>query len=233
MRFSVALLWVPMEAGGCGGRMFLTILWFHKSVVTTVGQRVFGLTYCCVMWWSSLSASYTSANSWRHFLWTSNSGHIFNVYTEILSWPMPPPWPVATVAQSYLFGNNVNPEFAFGGSPGYRNTFGAWQWFVGPGADLINVFEVFLPQLLLYPNPTDPLNGEAAALMMRDREHYEQKVKGTRTFCSVQVMNPKQVLLVSIGFLNDFMNFLVQWLMVDNVWTFPPPIWRLFSCRCQ
>lgn len=46
-------------------------------------------------------------------------------------------------------------------------------------ADLINVFEVFLPQLLLYPNPTDPLNGEAAALMMRDREHYEQKVKGT------------------------------------------------------
>lgn len=45
-------------------------------------------------------------------------------------------------------------------------------------ADLINVFEVFLPQLLLYPNPTDPLNGEAAALMMRDREHYEQKVKG-------------------------------------------------------
>ena len=46
-------------------------------------------------------------------------------------------------------------------------------------ADLINVFEVFLPQLLLYPNPTDPLNGEAAALMMRDREHYEQKVKGS------------------------------------------------------
>lgn len=45
-------------------------------------------------------------------------------------------------------------------------------------SDLINVFEVFLPQLLLYPNPTDPLNGEAAALMMRDRIVYEQKVKG-------------------------------------------------------
>jgi ubiquitin-conjugating enzyme E2 H len=40
------------------------------------------------------------------------------------------------------------------------------------------VFEVFLPQLLLYPNPSDPLNGEAAALMMRDRPAYEQKVKG-------------------------------------------------------
>lgn len=44
--------------------------------------------------------------------------------------------------------------------------------------DLINVFEVFLPQLLLYPNPSDPLNGEAAALMMRDRTGYEQRVKG-------------------------------------------------------
>ncbi|WVZ59140.1 hypothetical protein U9M48_009333 [Paspalum notatum var. saurae] len=46
-----------------------------------------------------------------------------------------------------------------------------------PMFDLVNVFEVFLPQLLLYPNPSDPLNGEAAALMMRDRPAYEQKVK--------------------------------------------------------
>ncbi|XP_045089634.1 ubiquitin-conjugating enzyme E2 4-like [Aegilops tauschii subsp. strangulata] len=47
-----------------------------------------------------------------------------------------------------------------------------------PMFDLVNVFEVFLPQLLLYPNPSDPLNGEAAALLMRDRPAYEQKVKG-------------------------------------------------------
>lgn len=46
-------------------------------------------------------------------------------------------------------------------------------------SDLVNVFEVFLPQLLLYPNPSDPLNGEAAALMMRDRPAYEQRVKGS------------------------------------------------------
>eukprot|EP00897_Mesotaenium_endlicherianum_P007419 jgi/Mesen1/6705/ME000344S05987 len=46
-----------------------------------------------------------------------------------------------------------------------------------PMFDLINVFEVFLPQLLLYPNPTDPLNGEAAALLMREPDHYKQKVK--------------------------------------------------------
>ncbi|KAI3940942.1 hypothetical protein MKX01_011669 [Papaver californicum] len=46
-----------------------------------------------------------------------------------------------------------------------------------PMFDLVNIFEVFLPQLLLYPNPADPLNGEAAALMMRDRPVYEQRVK--------------------------------------------------------
>lgn len=46
-----------------------------------------------------------------------------------------------------------------------------------PMFDLINVFEVFLPQLLLYPNPTDPLNGEAAALLMREPEAYNKKVK--------------------------------------------------------
>lgn len=47
-------------------------------------------------------------------------------------------------------------------------------------ADLLNVFETFLPQLLLYPNPTDPLNGEAAALLMREPEAYNAKVKGER-----------------------------------------------------
>ncbi|CAM8907376.1 unnamed protein product [Rhodiola kirilowii] len=46
-----------------------------------------------------------------------------------------------------------------------------------PMFDLVNIFEVFMPQLLLYPNPSDPLNGEAGALMMRNRTAYEQKVK--------------------------------------------------------
>lgn len=44
--------------------------------------------------------------------------------------------------------------------------------------DLLNVFETFLPQLLLYPNPTDPLNGEAAALLMREPDSYHKKVRG-------------------------------------------------------
>ena len=47
-----------------------------------------------------------------------------------------------------------------------------------PMFDLINIFEVFLPQLLRYPNPTDPLNGEAASLSMRDQKTYETKIKG-------------------------------------------------------
>lgn len=45
--------------------------------------------------------------------------------------------------------------------------------------DMINIFEVFLPQLLRYPNPNDPLNGEAAALLMRHPKEYDEKVKGT------------------------------------------------------
>ncbi|CAI8619459.1 unnamed protein product [Vicia faba] len=46
-----------------------------------------------------------------------------------------------------------------------------------PMFDLVNVFEVFLPQLLIDPNASDPLSGDAAALMMRDHAAYEQKVK--------------------------------------------------------
>lgn len=46
-----------------------------------------------------------------------------------------------------------------------------------PMFDLVNIFETFLPQLLQYPNPTDPLNGEAGALLLREPKQYENKVK--------------------------------------------------------
>ncbi|KLT43295.1 hypothetical protein CC85DRAFT_284641 [Cutaneotrichosporon oleaginosum] len=46
-----------------------------------------------------------------------------------------------------------------------------------PMFELINIFEIFLPQLLRYPNPTDPLNNEAAALLMRDPKAYAKKVE--------------------------------------------------------
>lgn len=44
--------------------------------------------------------------------------------------------------------------------------------------ELLNVFDVFIPQLLRYPNPSDPLNGEAASLLMKDAESYNTKVRG-------------------------------------------------------
>jgi len=51
-----------------------------------------------------------------------------------------------------------------------------------PSLDFIHLFvtlsvQVFLPQLLLYPNPTDPLNGEAAAMLIRQPSLYEEKVR--------------------------------------------------------
>lgn len=46
-----------------------------------------------------------------------------------------------------------------------------------PMFDLVNIFTMFLPQLLSYPNPTDPLNGEAAALMLRDPPAYKARIR--------------------------------------------------------
>jgi len=43
--------------------------------------------------------------------------------------------------------------------------------------ELINVFNIFLPQLLLYPNPKDPLNPEAAALLITSKKKFENFAK--------------------------------------------------------
>lgn len=56
--------------------------------------------------------------------------------------------------------------------------------------DMINIFEVFLPQLLRYPNPADPLNGEAAALLMREPKSYDAKVKGMFIYTCTESEGP-------------------------------------------
>lgn len=57
-----------------------------------------------------------------------------------------------------------------------------------PMYDMINIFEAFLPHLLRYPNPSDPLNGEAAALMLRDQKSYDAKVRGRFCFALLRVL---------------------------------------------
>jgi len=49
----------------------------------------------------------------------------------------------------------------------------AWS----PMYELINIFEVFLPQLLQDPNPKDPLNGDAAMLLLKEPEKYKVRVR--------------------------------------------------------
>ena len=43
--------------------------------------------------------------------------------------------------------------------------------------ELVNIFDTFLPQLLTYPNPSDPLNIDAANLMNSNLTEYEKKVR--------------------------------------------------------
>lgn len=60
--------------------------------------------------------------------------------------------------------------------------------------DLVNIFSIFLPQLLMYPNPKDPLNSEAARLLMKDETEYHTKVKDyVKRYATPELMsaNPK------------------------------------------
>lgn len=55
-------------------------------------------------------------------------------------------------------------------------------------SELRNVFDVFIPQLLRYPNPSDPLNGEAASLLMENVEKYNKKVQGTLICLDINIV---------------------------------------------
>lgn len=46
-----------------------------------------------------------------------------------------------------------------------------------PLYSLVNVFDIFLPQLLTYPNAADPLNADAGSLLLQDKDEYESKIR--------------------------------------------------------
>lgn len=46
-----------------------------------------------------------------------------------------------------------------------------------PLYDLLTILEVFIPQLLTYPNPSDPLNTKAAQLFINDKKKFDSKAE--------------------------------------------------------
>lgn len=58
-----------------------------------------------------------------------------------------------------------------------------------PMFGLLNIFENFLPHLLRYANPSDPLNTEASTLMTKDEKKYNDTVKEYVTRYAKNVSN--------------------------------------------
>ena len=56
-----------------------------------------------------------------------------------------------------------------------------------PIYNLCHIYNTFLPQLLLYPNPEDPLNSEASMIYLKDIDLFKDKVKESITKYNINV----------------------------------------------
>ena len=72
-----------------------------------------------------------------------------------------------------------------------------------PSFELKNIFEEFLPQLLLYPNPSDPLNQEAADLYLKNRKIYDEKVKKYVVMFAGKKSNVDNEITIEFNFNNN------------------------------
>lgn len=59
--------------------------------------------------------------------------------------------------------------------------------------DLVNIFETFLPQLLRHPNPHDPLNHHAAAIMKRSDQEFRETVSMFLKMYALPLVLPEDI----------------------------------------
>ncbi|KAI5708993.1 hypothetical protein M8J76_007783 [Diaphorina citri] len=96
-----------------------------------------------------------------------------------------------------------------------------------PLYDLSNIFECFLPQLLTYPNPIDPVNGDAAAMYLHKPDKYKKKVRSY-----IQMYATPDKLESSESKPNPFLSFLPILNPIPTLARFYPILAKFTSMAC-